>query len=356
MGTLEACKETPSGHTHLYIIESEANDSNVRKNIEIKHHTHEVIPDHKSGTSTFKQTSTMEADGINDHAPPVKKEKRSENTSPSKTDCRNIHISPVRFEVRLVNTTSNKLQEVILKMDNFPEMVRELKEALQEQFQIPMFDQVVIFGAEQLDDEKRLEYYRLKDGDLLTVKYTSTVDIKSFRLLLKDLKDAPSFLKDVRSKLSLGNVSSDFRQHLPQMLHVSDIVQRVEDLYNKPSCTCTDMVSLSTLLINSGELPLIDELHSMLVNLPLSTVCHVDLLQLERTLLRILWHVVRAMYGLPAVALHISINFDNVVRSFCRVRLTAGPISLPANPNVSSLAMNDHVIYIIFYSLSVLLK
>ena len=316
----------------------------------VSSHTHEMIPDHKNGI--LKQPSSMQADGINEHAPPVK-EKRSENTSPSKTDCRNIHISPARFEVRLVNTTSNKLQEVILKMDYFPEMVRELKEALQEQFQIPMFDQVVIFGAEQLDDEKRLEYYRLKDGDLLTVEYTSTVDIKSFHLLLKDLKDATSFLKDVQSKLLLGNVSSDFRQHLPQMLHVSDIAQRAEDLYNR---SLVDRVALSTLLINSGELFLIDELHSILVNLPLSTVCHVDLLRLERTLLSILWNVVAAMYGLPAVALRDFINFDNVVRSFCRVRLTAAPISPPANQYVSSRAMNDHVINIIFNSLSVLLK
>ena len=185
------------------------------------------MTDRKNGT--VKQPSTMEADGINEHAPPVKEEKRSENTSPSKTDCRNIHISPVRFEVRLVNTTYNKLQEVILKMDNFPEMVRELKEALQEQFQIPVFGQVVIFGAEQLDDEKRLEYYRLKYGDLLTVKYTWTVDIKSFRLLLNDLKEVTSFLRDpdVQRKLSLGNTSLDFRQHLSQMLHVRHCTTRL---------------------------------------------------------------------------------------------------------------------------------
>ena len=318
----------------------------------VSSHTHEMTPDHKNGT--LKQPSTMEADGINEHAPPVK-EKRSENTSPSKTDCQNVHISPVRFEVRLVNTTSNKLQEVILKMDNIPEMVRELKEALQEQFQIPIYDQVMIFGAEQLDDENRLEYYRLKDGDLLTVEYTSTVDIKSFRLLLKDLKDATSFLKDVQSKLSLKNVSSDFRQHLSQMLHVSDIAQRVEDLYDKPTCTRTDRVALSTFLIHSRELPLIDELHSMLANLPLSTLCHVDLLQLERTLLRILSHVVTAMAYRQSFY-NAFINFDNVVRSFCRVRLAAAPISPPANLNVSTLAMNDHVINIIFNSLSILLK
>ena len=85
-----------------------------------------------------------------------------------------------------------------------------------------------------MDDEKRLEYYRLKDGDLLIVKHTSTVDIKGFRLLLNDLKDVTSFLKDMQSKLSLGYVSSDFRQHLPQMFHVSDIAQRVQDLHNKP--------------------------------------------------------------------------------------------------------------------------
>ena len=204
-----------------------------------------------------------------------------------------------------------------------------------------------------MDDKKRLEYYRLKDGDLLTVKYTSTVDIESFRLLLKDLKDVTSFLRDpdVQRKLSVGN---DFRQHLSQTLHVtiSDIAQRVEDLCNKPTGFDVDIIrlALGTFLIHSRELPLIDKLHCMLVNLPLSTVCHVDLLQLEETLLIILWHV--------AVVYHnsfntVPINFDNVVSSFRRAQVTAGPISPPANPYVSSHSMDDHIFNIIFLSLQV---
>ena len=65
-------------------------------------------------TSTLKQPSTMDADGINEHAPPVKEEMRSENTS----DCRNIHISPARFEICLVNTTSYRKSS--LRWTTFP--------------------------------------------------------------------------------------------------------------------------------------------------------------------------------------------------------------------------------------------
>ena len=39
-------------------------------------------------------------------------------------------------------------------------------------------------------------------------------------------------------------------------------------------------IALDTFLIHSGELPLIDELHCILINFPLSMVSHVDLLQL----------------------------------------------------------------------------
>ena len=190
------------------------------------------------------------------------------------------------------------------------------------------------------------------------MKYTSTVDIKSFRLLLKDLKDATSLLwdPDVQQKLSLGNVSLDFRQHLSQSLHVSDIAKRIEDLKINPgSSTCMGYrMALGTFLIHSGELSLIDELHSILVNLSLSTVCHMDLLQLEETLLLILWHVCLVI----AIGRHQSfytfpcINFENVVCSFCRVQVTACPFS----PYMSSLSMKNHISHIIFYSLQVLLK
>ena len=72
-----------------------------------------------------------------------------------------------------------------------------------------------------------------------------------------------------------------------------------------------DRVALGTFLIHSGELPLIDELHSMLVKFPLSTVCHVDLLRLERTLLSIVWNVVTTIYYLdkPSYNAFISVHF-----------------------------------------------
>ena len=316
------------------IVEVNQNDSN---------NTHEVKT-HRNGT--LQPPSSIEVV----QTPPVIKE---EDENVRGRDC---EVSHVMFDVRLVNTRSKKMGEASLKMNRFPETVRELKEALEEELQIPTYDQVVIFGSEQLDDKKKLHFYRIKDGDLITVKYTSTFDIKTFRLLLKDLTNATSFLRDVEDELSLEKSSPDFRQRLSLQLHVSDIAQRVKDLYDlRPSPhNFVNRWALGEFLIRSEGLCLIDELHSILVRIPLSTICHVDLLLLERTILRMLWNATIALTYLQQRDAFI--NFDNVIRSFCRVRVAEGPITPPANPCVSNASMIDHVIYIVYHSLSALLE
>ena len=179
--------------------------------------THEVKADHNS---VLQQPSSInEVVGPSVQVPLVTEDDGKVLMSPSVTDCQASHVM---FDVRLVNTGSKKMREASLKMNRFPETVRELKEALEEELQIPTYDQVVIFGSEQLDDKKKLHFYRIKDGDLITVKYTSTVDIKTFRLLLKDLTNATSFLRDVQDELSLEKSSPDFRQRLSLQFHVTD--------------------------------------------------------------------------------------------------------------------------------------
>ena len=316
------------------IVEVNQNDSS---------NTHEVKT-HRNGT--LQPPSSIEVV----QTPPVIKE---EDENVRGRDC---EVSHVMLDVRLVNTGSKKMGEASLKMNRFPETVKELKEALEEELQIPTYDQVVIFGSEQLDDKKKLHFYRIKDGDLITVKYTSTVDIKTFRLLLKDLKNATSFLRDVEDELSLEKSSPDFRQRLSLQLHVSDIAQRVKDLNADPRSSPHSFVkwlALGEFLIRSGGLSLIDELHSILVRIPLSTICHVDLLLLERSILHMLWSATIALSYLQQRDAFI--NFDNVIRSFCRVRVAEGPITPPANRCVSKASMIEHVINIVYHSLSALL-
>ena len=315
------------------IVEVNQNDSS---------NTHEVKTDRNG---TLQPPSSIEVV----QPPPMIKE---EDENVRGRDC---EVSHVMFDVRLVNTGSKKMGEASLKMNRFPETVRELKEALEEKLQIPTYDQVVIFDYEQLDDKKKLHFYRIKDGDLITVKYTSTVDIKTFRLLLKDLKNATSFLRDVPHELSLEKPSPDFRQRLSLQLHVSDIAQRVNALYDLRSSP-HDFVNswaLGEFLFRTGGLCLIDELHSILIRIPLSTICHVDLLLLERSILRMLFNATIALSYLQQREEFI--NFDNVIRSFCRVRVAEGPITPPANRCVSKASMIEHVIKIVYYSLSALL-
>ena len=139
-------------------------------------------------------------------------------------------------------------------------------------------------------------------------------------------------------------------------MSLTDIAQRVKDL-NDPRSSSDNIIDrgmLGEFLIRSGGLSLIDELHSILVRIPLSTICHVDLLLLERSILHMLWNATIALSYLQQRDAFI--NFDNVIHSFCRVRVAEGPITPPANLCVSKASMIKHIGFIIYYSLSALLK
>ena len=59
-----------------------------------------------------------------------------------------------------------------------PESVAALKLAIQEELHVPVYDQKLSLGCAVMVDVESLEFYRLKDGDQITLEYTTTVDVE----------------------------------------------------------------------------------------------------------------------------------------------------------------------------------
>ena len=136
----------------------ESDNGTVEVNQNDSIHTHKMKADRNG---VLQQPSSInEVVGPSVQLPLVTEDDGKVLMSPSVTDCQASHVM---FDVRLVNTGSKKMREAALKMNRFPETVRELKEALEGELQIPMYDQVVIFGSEQLDDKKKIEF-RVAEG------------------------------------------------------------------------------------------------------------------------------------------------------------------------------------------------
>ena len=73
---------------------------------------------------------------------------------------------------------------------------------------------------------KSLDFYRLKDGDQITLEYTTTDDVECAFHLMSLLRNALEFVKMSKvSQLASGKISPEFSKTISDTLHVKDIDQ-----------------------------------------------------------------------------------------------------------------------------------
>ena len=210
-----------------------------------------------------------------------------------------------------------------------PESVAALKLAIQEELHVPVYDQKLSLGCAVMVDVESLEFYRLKDGDQITLEYTTTVDVECAFHLMSLLRNALEFVKNAQSQLASGIISPQFSKQISDTLHVEGIKQCYDQL-----CTA-DEKSLAnfTFILNNGGLDLITSLHSLLLKQAWDQICHLDLQHLERQVLLL----VKALYSsvLPYHLRSKLINYlNNIFGSFLRVPISSEKIAIPHNPNL----------------------
>ena len=75
---------------------------------------------------------------------------------------------------------------------------------------MPVYDQRLSFGCASMADGESLDFYRLKDGDQITLEYTTTVDVECAFRLMSLLRNALEFVKNEQSHLASGKISPEF--------------------------------------------------------------------------------------------------------------------------------------------------
>ena len=89
---------------------------------------------------------------------------------------------------------------------------------------MPVYDQKLSFDSTVMADAESLDFYRLKDGDQITLEYTTTVDVECAFHLMSLLRNALEFVKMSKvSQLASGKISPEFSKTISDTLHVKDI-------------------------------------------------------------------------------------------------------------------------------------
>ena len=244
----------------------------------------------------------------------------------------------VTYNVLLRRTVHNNTVESThtLTVKKFPESVANLKNAIQHELHIPIYDQKVSFGFCVMDDSNAsLDSYRLKDGDQLTVEYSATAEVESVFLLIAAFRDALEFLKNVQTQLASKEISIEFSTQISDKLHVRDIGRYVQQL------TTGDDKTNAKFFLQNGGLHVIKELHSLLLKQPWDKICHIDLQYLEKALLCLLLTVCARI---PPQQTNDAVNnLSNIVGSFLRVPISSRPITSPENTKLSGTSSPEQL-------------
>ena len=226
------------------------------------------------------------------------------------------------------NSTTTKSSRTFT-VRKVPESVAALKLAIQEELHVPVYDQKLSLGCAVMVDGESLDFYRLKDGDQITLEYTTTIDVECAFRLMSLLRNALEFVKNAQSQLASAIISPQFSKQISDTLHVEGIKQCHDQL-----STEDDKLALAnfTFILNNGGLDLITSLHSLLLKQTWDQICHLDLQHLERQVLLL----VKALYSsvLPYHLRSKLINYlNNIFGSFLRVPISSD-IAIPHNPNL----------------------
>ena len=81
--------------------------------------------------------------------------------------------------------------------------VADLREEIEKQFNIPAFDQRLMFGPSELSRDESLRAYSIRNGDHLIVEYANEADVKEITEIIFQLQKSYTLLASVAHQILL---------------------------------------------------------------------------------------------------------------------------------------------------------
>ena len=224
-------------------------------------------------------------------------------------------------------------QDRELALEWIPETIADLQDKIQDQFNIPIFDQKLMFGPAVLSSKESIQSYSLRNGDSITVEYTSEADVKEISDMISYIQKTCAFLESLSPHLALTPISDSLDTLLQAEIDATKL-EAFPSLYQASSPKRRTANCL--LFVEMGGLRAVQQLHSLLLLQPWKkTTLQTQLL--ENSLNRILWTQVSSGADMVSETAAVSKEFtlDNIVRSFLRVTVVPNTaVTPPPNHNM----------------------
>ena len=232
------------------------------------------------------------------------------------------------LNVTLSCTEDGSKRERELGLTCVPETIADLQYDVQDQFNIPVFDQKLTFGPTTLSSKESIQSYSLRSGDSIMVEYTTEADVAVILETVTFLQKTLTFLESVEPQLLLFPISPELEASLQTEIDNTQV-----DVFGNAchyGISPKRRIADSVFFVKAGGLNLLQRLHSAILRLPFK-VMPLQVQLLEFGMCDMMW-MLSAITETEAVMLE-KLKLHNMVQSLCRVTLLPNAtISPPRNP------------------------
>ena len=236
--------------------------------------------------------------------------------------------TPMEFTVLLDCVPENSHKVATLTFTkNYPKTVPDLKQGIEDMFDIPTCCQDVFLENIHLDNHCSLKFYRVREGDTFHVRYTSQADVEDIVNIVGSLCSMITYIERIQPILSKGKPT----EFLTNSIADNVSAEKVESLavqYFYP-CSCERAIANRLLFVQHGGLDLMYKVHELLLLQPWQNV-PIEMQYLEHAILRVLWNIT-ASFTIRNLVLQRP-TLKAITKSFLRVEVPKqGVVTAPVN-------------------------
>ena len=227
------------------------------------------------------------------------------------------------LNVTLRCTEDGSKRERALDLTWVPETIADLQDEIQDQFNIPVFDQKLKFGPAVLSSKESIQSYSLRNGDSITVEYTSEADIKEIMGVVSCIQKTLAFVESVQQQLFLFPIPIALQAQLQQYIDTAELDKL--PIMSMSSSPLQRFMNVKV-FIHSGGLTCLQSLHSLLLQLPFRLMT-IHLQLLETCMNKLLW----TLSSCPEAEASVlnKLKWDNIVQSLLRVTAISDTVIVP---------------------------
>lgn len=228
---------------------------------------------------------------------------------------------PVFFNLILYCTSSQRKSRneyIVLKKP--PRNIYDIKLHVQNELSIPTCCQVLSYESRQLNDHYLLDELRIREGDTLTIHYTSEAMVDEVTDVISSIRHMDDFLSgevtQVRSFTDPHSSELDMKMFKNlNSLKVEELAITYFHPSSNPKCQANRLF-----FVRNDGLQEMHRLHEELLKRPWVD-CHVNMQLVEHAILRVLWNI-SAAFSLRMLLFQRP-TMEAVIKSLVRVKIPA---------------------------------